>query len=479
MQWTEKPDYPLELSTEDMRRLAAAALEHIVAHIESLPDQPVSHTESSVELAKKLKEPLPEHGTPYGELLALLFQKAIGHGFNSASPGYLAYVPGGGIFHAAVADLIGDAVNRHVGVWAAAPGLVQLEANVVRWFCDMVGYPAGAGGFLTTGGSLANFSALFTARREKLPEDFLAGTLYTSDQAHHSVRKAAVLVGFPPAQVRLVPSDDKYRLRLNALEQSIAEDRRQGFIPFAIVANAGTTNTGAVDELDAIADLARRENLWLHVDAAYGGFFMLTERGRECLRGLERADSITLDPHKGLFLPYGTGSLIVRDQTALKRAHGSDAAYLPAMQADSDLVDFCQVSPELSRDFRGLRVWLPLKMHGIGPFRAALDEKLDLARWASEALRQIEDIELSAEPQLSIVAFRLYRPELDTAVLNRLNQRFLERINARRRVFLTGTWLADRFVLRICALCFRTHRDRMEICLEDIRAARREVLQNC
>ena len=230
-----------------------------------------------------------------------------------------------------------------------------------------------------------------------------------------------------------------------------------------------------MDDLPALDELARREGLWLHLDGAYGGFFALTERGRRTLAGLERADSITLDPHKGLFLPYGTGCLLVRDRAALERAHHIEADYMPRMQEAADLVDFCELSPELSRDFRGLRVWLPLKMHGLGAFRAALDEKLDLARWAAAELGKIDQIEIVAEPELSIVAFRWSPPGLPDDELDRLNRELLERTNARRRVYLTATRLDGRFVIRICVLSFRTHRDRMEAALTDIRAALAEL----
>ncbi len=472
----KKPDFTLELSAEEMRHLVAQAVEQIVAHLESLPTQPSANTEGGAELARSLVEPLPEIGQPYNELLDLLFSRIIPKSFNTASPGYLAYIPSGGIFHAAVADLITDAVNRYMGIWLAAPGLAQLEVNVIRWFCDLVGYPSSATGFLTTGGSLANFSALVTARRERLPENFLSGTLYVSDQTHHSVQKATLLAGFPPQNVRLIPSDAQFRVRVEMLEQAIAKDRQADFSPFLLVGNAGTTNTGAVDDLQALAELAQRECLWLHVDAAYGGFFLLTTHGRALMAGIERADSITLDPHKGLFLPYGTGSLLVRDGTALKRAHSVSAHYLPDTQEDPDLVDFSQISPELSREFRGLRVWLPLKMHGIVPFRHNLQEKLDLAHWATEELRKITDVEIVAAPQLSIVAFRLIRPGLDTDSLNQLNRALLNRINARKRIYLSGTMLGDRFALRICVLSFRTHFGRMQDGLEDIRAAVSEIL---
>lgn len=467
----ELPDLSLELSREEMRGLIDAAARRVIEYVESLPRQPSADNEGGAELARSLVEPMPETGRPYEELLDAIFERVVRKGFGTAGPGYLAYIPGGGLVQSAVADLVAAAVNRYVGVFAAAPGLAAIETNVVRWFCDLVGYPAGARGFLTTGGSLANFSALVTARRERLPEDFLSGVSYASDQTHYSIDKAAMLAGFPSGSVRTIPSDDRFRIRLDALERAVARDRAAGRRPFLVVGNAGTTNTGAVDDLDALADFCAREGLWLHVDAAYGGFFLLTEPGRQRLAGISRSDSVVLDPHKGLFLPYGTGSLLVRDGAALARAHAMSADYMPEMQQDPDLVDFNLVSPELSREWRGLRVWLPIAMHGIGPFRANLEEKLALTQWATEELREIPGIEIVAEPQLSIVAFRLATPERDPEAANAVNRAFLAAINSRKRVYLTGTMLGNRFALRICVLSFRTHLDRMREALEDVRAA--------
>ena len=467
----DRPPYPLEPSVAEMRRLVEEALDRIVEHIETLPDQPASRVHGAVRLAKTLAEPLPEEGTPYGKLLDLLFKKAIPASLNTVGPGYLAYVPGGGIFHAAVADLIANAVNRYTGIYVGAPALVQLEGNVLDWLRQIAGFPPEARGLLTSGGSLSNLICLVTARRERLPEDFLKGTLYVSDQTHHSVAKSALLAGFPPANVREVPSDERFRLRLDALEERIAEDRRRGLTPFLVVGNAGTTNSGAVDPLAEIAEIARRHGLWFHVDGAYGGLFRLTDEGRAILRGLELADSLVLDPHKSLFLPYGTGALLVRDGAALRRTHTAEADYLPPVPDDPALLDFAEMGPELSRPFRGLRLWLPIKLLGIAPFRAALQEKLELARQAADEVRRLPGIEIVAEPELSLFAFRLSRPELTGAALDRENVAFLKRINARKRVFLTGTRLGGRFALRICVLSFRTHRERMAMAVEDIAAA--------
>jgi aromatic-L-amino-acid decarboxylase len=381
-------------------------MQRIVRHIESLPQAPANGAHDGAAMARSLREPPPAAGRPYEEILEFLFDRAIPNSFTTPGPGYLAYIPGGGIFHTAVADLIANSVNRYVGVFAAAPALAQLEANVLSWFAEWVGLPAGAGGTLTSGGSLANFTGLVVARRARLDENFLDATIYASRETHHSVAKAAMLAGFPTRNVRPLDTDDSYRARPEALRAAIAADRAAGLRPFLVVGNAGTTNTGAVDPLRDLARVASAEGLWFHVDAAYGGFFALTERGRRTMDGLELADSIVLDPHKALFLPYGTGALLVRDGAVMRDALRMEADYLPP-PAEEDLPDFHALSPELSRPFRGLRVWLPLQMLGVEPFRAALDEKLDLAAWLCDEVRAIPGIEILAEPQLSLFAFRL------------------------------------------------------------------------
>lgn len=451
------------------------AMRELVPYIESLPTQPAADLEGSAALAESLRADLPESGRPFGDLIRPLVREWARKGLNTAGPGYLAYIPGGGLFHAAVADLIANALNRYVGVWLAAPGLAQLETNVVRWFCGMVGYREGSGGVLTSGGSIANLIALVTARRTRLPERFSDGMVYLSDQAHHSIEKAALLAGFARDQLRIIPVDANLRLRVDALRESIAEDRAAGRRPFFLVGSAGTTNTGAVDDLAGLADVAAAEDLWLHVDGAYGGFFMMTDRGRRAMVGIGRADSVTLDPHKGLFLPYGTGSVIVRDAKALRRAHSVAAHYMPQMQDDPDRVDFAEISPELSRDCRGLRVWLPFAMHGAGVFRSELDEKLTLAHRAAAGIARIPALEMVAPPQLSTLAFALRPQGSDLATANARTRAVMDAVNTRHRVYLTGTMVDGRFLIRICVLSFRTHAAQIDACLEDVAEATRAV----
>ena len=461
----------LEPSEAELRAFVECALDHVIAELRNARERPASDLEGAAELARTLLEPMPQAGEPYQGLLARLFQEWIPKSIHTASPGALSYVQGGGIVHAAVADFISLAVNRYVGYWAASPALAELEASVIRWFAELVGLPAqGAGGVLTTGGSMANLMAIVAARTDRLGDDFRRARIYASDQFHHSIEKAAMIAGLPRDVVCVVPSDERQRLQLAPLTAAVEADRRAGRQPLMLVGTGGSTNTGAVDDLSALAKIAAAQQLWFHVDAAYGGFFLLTERGRRALRGIEHADSVVLDPHKSLFLPYGTGAILVRDVETLRRSHQLHSEYIEGVSADGhDTPSFADLSPELSRDFRGLRVWLPLKMLGARSFAAALDEKLELARWAAEQLQNMRDIELIDSPQLSTVAFRIAGD--DAAAADARGRAVLEHINRRARVHLSATVVRDRFVLRMCILSFRTHRQDVETALEDLEQA--------
>jgi len=456
--------WPLEPIPAELRAWIDHCAEYVVEHIGSLASQPSWDLEGAEALAASFTGPPPEDGAPFEQLLARL-GPAVGKSFNTAGPGYLAFIPGGGLPAAALADFVACAVNRYVGVHAAAPVLARIESLTVDWLARMMGYPTTAGGVLTTGGSLSNLIAIVTARVAKLPESFLDGTLYISEECHVSVSKAARIAGFPERAIRRIAVDERYRLVPEALEAAVEEDQRRGLRPFLVVPSVGTTSTGAVDPLPAILDVARRHDLWVHADAAYGGFFRLAPGGESRMPGLERCDSITLDPHKGLFLPYGTGCLLVREPGALLAAHRGGAGYLQDVAPGTGRVNFSDLSPELSRDFRGLRLWLPIMLHGLGAFREQLGEKLALARWAYDELKAETRLALLDEPQLSIVAFA-WRDAADT---NRLGAELQRRVNARRRVFLSSTTIGGRFVLRICVLSFRTHRDRVEEAVAAIR----------
>jgi aromatic-L-amino-acid/L-tryptophan decarboxylase len=464
---------PLDPSADQMRSTGEAALEYLIGFIQGLDEAPAEATEGAVELARSLRSSPPERGGDFDELFDEI-RRAIAKTFEFAGPGYLAYVPGGGLYTAALADFVAQGVNRYVGLWQPSPAVVQVEENVVRWLCDVFDYPAGSQGLLLSGGSMANLSAMVTARHAKLGEDFLDGTYYVSEQAHASVTKAATIAGFSKRNLRLVPTDAELRMDPEALRVLVREDRASGRRPFLVAPSAGTTNTGAIDPLGAIADIAADEDLWMHVDGAYGGFFRLTERGRAAFEGIERSDSVTLDPHKGMFLPYGTGGLVVRDGQALRNAHDEGAAYLQDLPPTGELPNYSEYSAELSRDWRGLRVWFPLRLHGVSAFREALDEKLDLAHVLVDAFDADPNVEVCWRPQLSTVAFRLVGASGGSADDDRQAE-FLRRINASKRVFLSSTRIHGRYVLRVCIVSHRTHRDRIDECIEIVAKAAAEL----
>ena len=442
-----------------------------LAHIESLPRQPATGDVDAAALCRAMREPAPEQGSALDALLDPLFRDWIPRSFTAAGPGYLAFIPGGGIFPAALADFISATTNRYTGVWMAAPALVQLEANAIDWLREWMDFPPEARGLFTTGGSMATFNGILCARERHLGADIRRGVLYTSDQAHHSVLKSAKLAGVMPDRVRAVESDDRFRLRIDLLRGAIAADRRAGLEPFAVVSTAGTVNTGAVDPLDAIADLCAAEQLWHHVDGAYGAFFYLVPELRDTLRGLSRADSLTLDPHKGMFLPYGTGALLVRDGAALRAAHEATASYLPAMPHPADFYDPSQHGPELSRGFPGLRVWLSVKLYGTAAFRAAIAEKRALTLEAARRVAALPGIAIDAPPDLSLFAFHLTRPGASREEEDAATRALVQKTTARRRVMLTGCATHGRYMGRVCILSFRTHEPQVEALVEDLAAA--------
>lgn len=466
----------LEFTPDQMQTMGEAVVRRAVTHLAGLADAPSCGDYADIEaLCRALREPEPAEGGELGPLLDALFDDWIPRSFGTSGPGYLAYIPGGGVYPAALADFIADTANRYTGIWLGAPALVQLEANALDWMREWMQFPATARGVFTTGGSMAMFNAIACAREIKLGTDIRRGTLYVSSQSHHSITKAAKLAGIAHDRVRTIAVDAQYRMRMDALAAAIAADRAAGLAPFMVFSTAGTTNTGAVDPIDAVADLCAREGLWHHVDGAYGAFFHMVPALRPLLSGLPRADSLTLDPHKGMFLPYGTGALLVRDGEALRALHASEAGYLPDNQ--NEFYDPAQYGPDLSRGFPGLRVWLTLKLLGADRYRAALAEKRALALWAADAVAGIPGIVIDAPPQLSLFGFHLAHPSLPTLTdENAATRALMQRVTARGRVMVTGAQVGERFLGRVCVLSFRTRRAQMGACVEDIAQVAAEIL---
>jgi aromatic-L-amino-acid/L-tryptophan decarboxylase len=401
------------------------------------------------------------------EVLGTL-QAVLATGVDNAAAGELAYIPGSGLLTAALGELLANVSNRYTGLAGFTPAAVALEQSVLRWLTELFDLPERAQGVLLSGGSAANLTALVAAREKHAGDRADRATVYVGEHAHASVRKAARIAGIPARNIRVCGSVDGARLDPEAVRVAIKQDLADGLTPIAIVGAAGTTNAGAVDPLGELARLARDVGVWFHVDAAYGGFFQLTVRGRRRLAGIELADSITLDPHKSLFLPFGTGALLVRDRDDLARAFAEDADYLRDHAADLDaLPDFSLITPELSREWRGLRLWLPLQLHGVAAFRDALDTTLDLTAMAVRWLDDDPNLEVLGHPDLSIVTFRVHGDDADQDAV-------LAAVNADGRVRLSSTVIDGRVVLRLAILSHRTTEETVALALRLVSGAAHE-----
>jgi aromatic-L-amino-acid/L-tryptophan decarboxylase len=402
-----------------------------------------------------LNSPVTEHGIGIDEALELLGKHVDHPGLNPASGGHLGYIPGGGIYYSALGDYLADITNRYAGIFFAGPGAVRMENQLLKWIAEVCGYPRNATGNLTSGGSLANLMGIVTARDAKKigSKNIRRSVIYLSEQAHHSVAKAIRIAGLQECVIRYVKLDEQHRIAARALAAQVKKDKAKKLNPFLVIASAGTTDTGAIDPLEEIGSLASKNNLWYHIDAAYGGFFMLTPEGKKKLKGMERADSLVVDPHKGLFLPYGLGALLVKDRKALQASHHYMANYMQDALPSEEEISPADVSPELTKHFRGLRLWLPLKLHGVYPFRACLEEKLLLAKYFHAEVQKL-GFETGPVPELSVVTYR-YVPKKGDA--DKFNKALVEEVQKDGRVFISSTMLNGKYTLRMACLAFRTH----------------------
>lgn len=442
---------PLEPDVETRDALAALTVAHAQAFIGGLDGGP-SYAAWTKTNAVALAAPFPENGRDPEAVLAEFDSCVARPGIATASGRFTGYIPGGGLFHSALGDFLAAATNKYSGFAPAAPGAVRIENAVAEWLAHVIDMPEGAAGVLTSGGSMANLAAIVAAREAADPDG--DGAIYLTRFAHHCIDKALKIADRGRSPRRLIETDRRHRMRIDALGEALERDKADGIRPWLIVASAGTVDTGSVDPLREIAALAAEHEAWLHVDGAYGGLFMLCEEGRAVLGGIEQADSVALDPHKTLFLPYGTGAVVVRDGRKLFDAFSASADYIQEFAATDVGPSPANLSPELTRHFRALRLWLPLQMAGIAAFRAAQSEKIGLARYFHARLQAMDGWEVGAEPDLSVVAFR-YRPA--GGDIDAFNDALLKRVQKEGRVFLSGTRIDGAPWLRCAILSFRTH----------------------
>ena len=420
-----------------------------------------------------LDSPISEKSVSVDTALALLRDHVDFPGLNPASGGHLAYIPGGGIYYSSLGDYMADVTNRYAGVFFAGPGAVRMENMLIRWLAKILGYPENTAGNLASGGSIANLIGIVTARDAMniRAREIERSVIYLSQQVHHSVDKAIRIAGLKETIIRYVPLDPMFRMVPAALEKQIAADKQQKLNHFLVIASAGTTDVGAIDPLDEIGKITKQHRLWYHIDAAYGGFFVLTKEGKKKLRGIELSDSLVIDPHKGLFLPYGLGVVLVKDQSKLHASHYYVAHYMQDAVSANEEPSPAELSPELTKHFRGLRLWLPLKLHGIKPFRACLEEKLLLAKYFHKEVRKL-GFETGLQPELSVVTYRFVPKHGDA---NEFNKRLLDEVVKDGRVFISSTMLNGNFTLRFACLAFRSHLSTVDLLLKILKEKAKEL----
>jgi glutamate/tyrosine decarboxylase-like PLP-dependent enzyme len=454
---------PLEIDLETMRAMAARVSELVTTHLASLRTQPV-RTSLSRPDAKRIVGPIareaPELGIGFDAALAEIAERVLPYHAREPHPRFLGYVPSIPTFPSVLGDWLATGYNFFAGVWPIASGPNEIEIAVLDWFRQWLGMPNGAGGLLTSGGSTATLMAVVAARHARVGDDasiLPRLTMYTSSQAHSAVVRAAWIAGISRENVRVLPTDGAWRLGAEAVRDAVSEDRAAGRVPFLVVASAGTTNTGAVDDLPAIADLCARESLWLHVDAAYGAFASLTARGTELLRGIGRADSIVLDPHKWLFVPFECGCLLARDPATLKAAFHIFPEYLKDVAPGEEEVNFADYGEQLTRYARALKIWLSVRTFGVAPLRAMIDRGIGLAEYMESIVRRTPALEVLAPAQLGILCFRAHpRGMDDPAALDALNERMNGAVNAPGRFLISSTRVNGAFSLRVCTHNWRT-----------------------
>lgn len=464
----EKQAKKLELGNESRDKLLEKLRDYSQHFLSNLPENQ-AFKGSTNPVPHEIMDRFNEQPIDFDDILSQFDDHVLSNGINGAHGGHLGYVPGGGLFPSALGDFLAAVTNRYAGVYFASPGAVTMEHGVIDWMGSIFGLPEeNRGGTLTSGGSIANLLAVTTARDELSvsSKEYDRLTLYGTWQTHHCVDKAMKIAGLADAKLRRVPMDDEYRMDAQKLDAMITQDKNEGLKPLMVTATAGTTDMGVMDPLDEVSEIARNHDIWYHVDAAYGGFFNLVEDLKAIFKGIEKADSIVVDPHKSLFLPFGTGAFLIRDKQKLFDSQHVIADYM------QDTVDAryetspADLSPELTRHYRGLRVWMPLKLFGLSPFRSGLKEKHLLCRYAWNELNKIKGIETPPEPDLSITFFR-YVPQNDDA--DAFNKALINKIQEDGRIFLSSTRIEGVFHIRIAVLHFRTHKEHIDLTIELIK----------
>ena len=457
MNEVNRPHATLELDREQLRQLGYSIIDEMVNQYDSLPDQPIGNFKDRPTLEGLLREPLPMTPQDPHAVLKSAVEDVFGNTVKSQHTRFFAFVPGPSNAVSALADMLAAGFNAFSGSWFESSGPSMVELVTIDWLRQLIGMPETTLGTFTSGGSVANLSAIHVARHHHLGINDQDGVIYYSDQTHSSIDRAVRILGLRNHQVRRLPSDSRYRLSVDMLYGAVTSDKAAGLKPFCVIANAGTTNTGAIDDLEAIADLCQEEGLWMHVDGAYGASVALSERGKRLLGGIERADSVTIDPHKWLFQPYEIGCLMVKDGTLLRDAFRLVPEYLKDMDKSDEMVNYWDYGIQLTRGFRALKLWMSLKVFGVEAFRDAVDWGIEQAELVQRLLEANPSWEIITVAQIGIINFR-YIPEvpLPTEQLNTLQQLIVDDILSSGYAMVATTILKKRKVIRLILINPRT-----------------------
>lgn len=453
-------DHRLERDAARMRADGYAAVDLLVDHLATLADRPVGKIADVHELTSLFSGAPPRHGRPFAEVLEQVDRDVFANSLLCNHPRYFAFVPGPSNFYGVLADALAAGFNVFTGTWLESSGPAALELAMIDWLCRTAGLPDDAGGLFVSGGSVANLTGLAVARHVKLDDRTDNAVIYCSDQVHASVDKALFLLGFRREQLRRLTCDDHFRLDPGTLRDAVADDRQAGKRPFCVVGNAGTTNTGAIDPLNDLADLCEQEGMWFHIDGAYGASAVLGKLGHDMLAGLGRADSLVLDPHKWLFQPFEIGAVLVRDKSHLSETFHVSADYMQDTEADGLETNFCDYGIQLSRGFRALKLWMSLECFGLDAMTQAIDHGIELADVAEAEIASDPRLELTSPACLGIITFR-YRGNLaiDGETCDSINRQISRDVMTSGDAVVTSTVLRGRTVLRLCTINPRTTHD--------------------
>ncbi len=488
MRFQPEPFRDLDLEPKRVRALVDAAGDLLQEYLERLPSLPVDRGRAAEEVRKRVALDIPEEGLSDQELIDYLRTLVFDASMYTGHPGFLAYISGSGTTPGAVADLIAAGINQNVGGWRLGPGATELELHLTSWFAQLFGLPEPAGGLVTSGGSMANFVALKVARDRALGLDTREKgigqarlTAYTSREVHFATTRAADMLGLGSDSVRLIETDDQFRLDVDAVVRRIEEDLSNNFTPFAVIATLGTVATGAIDPLEKIGEICRANNLWMHVDAAYGGPAVLADDLRPLVAGVELADSIAFDPHKWMYTPHSGGVVLLRD---LQWLADSFAAHATFVHEDKEFtgrgLDLGMMGPQLSRSFWALKIFVSLLAHGTKAYGRRISHDVKLARYLADKVSEHDDFELMAPVELSICCFRYVPPDLAPGrgrdeYLDALNERLMAKVQMDGRVFYSNAVINERFVLRCCIVNFRTEAEHLDQVVDVTRELGRQL----